>query len=653
MRRPPWWLAALAAAAVVFAGGAFVALQSPPGYVHPDEQSAAIPAQRLAGTAAELPPELVPLGRFFVPHGAMVRETSSGVSTGFFAASGIGFGYPLLLAPFYLLGPQAPYLAGALALALLYLGTLLVLDARRPASYALAALVLAIPPLWVHVGLLFSNLPGLGFAVLGLGLVAEGWRSGRAWPVAPGLLSVAVAAALRIDYLVAFLLMLPLVLVALLPVAAPGRRVRVAAQWGLGVALCLAAGLLAFRFVNGTWGVPYLHTAHGEATTDVETVGSVLERALGIWNTTQSHTDPARPAQTAESYLFGFVPFLAAAGLVYVARPSGRASPAWVLLPLMAQGLLVWLSTAGVRHYGTGCACLDASQPRYFMPIYVSLAILAALALRDALDRVRPRLARGGLAVALAALVVVPAVAHAHEGEQGIGWLRERKEWHEGFDEAVSRLPADAVVAGNYLSKVADSRPVLVPSRTNNFPRLVANVTYAGHPVYVSALWIGPAGDEGWRYGRQLVASNRHYLMKADAGDFFEVRPTNATVGNVYDLHRGDWEDLPDRSALNATAERARFRIVERPNASLPLEGPMRVPGRLLVTWWDDVPGRVVRVGYGDVEANATVDLAASPGTGRGRWVTTEVPLPRGTPIEGELYVTGKPTVRRLQVVWG
>lgn len=644
MRGPPWWLAALAAATVVFAGGAYVALQSPAGYLHPDEQFAGIPAQRLAGTARELPEELRPLARYFVPHGTRIPDTETGVSTGLFSMAGIGFGYPLMLAPFYKAGPQAPYLLGAAGVALLYLGALLVLDGRRPISYPLAALALAIPPVWLQLGLLFSNLPALGFCVLGLGLLVEAWRARRPFLVAPGMLSVAVAAAVRVDYLVAFVAVLPLALVALLPASGPGRRLRVGLQWGAGVALCLVVGLAVFALVNGAVGLPYLQDDSGGSA-------GAFDRVARYWTTAQEESDPRRVPLAAENYLFAFVPFLAAAGFLYLLRPSGRPSPAWALLPLMAQGLAVWLTTSGVRHYGVGCQCVDASHARYFMPIYVALALLAALALQDALGRVRRASLRGLLAVSLAVLVVVPAIVHAHEGEQGIHWIRERKAWHAGFEESARQLPEDAVLLGNYLSKIVESRPVIAASRVTDYGKLVSNVTYAGHRVYVSPLWTGPAGDEGRHYGRQLLRSGHHYYVEHEETGFYEIRVTNATVRQVHSLRADEWEPAPDRRSINATAEHARFHIVERPNGTMPQEGPLRARARITFTWYDDQPGRIVRIGHGDVDANATVDLGAWRGTGRGNWITSQVVVPAGKPL-GELYVAGKPTLRRLEVTW-
>lgn len=644
VRALPCWLAALAATFAVFAAGAHVALQAPPGYLHPDEQFAGIPAQRIAGTSEGLPPELAPLARYFVPHGTRIPDTETGLSTGLFEMSGLGFGYPLMLAPFYKAGPQAPYLLGAVGAALLYLGALLVLDHRRFTSYPLAALVLAIPPIWLQLGLLFSNLPALGFCALGLGLLVEAWRARRPLLVAPAMLAVAVAAAVRVDYLVAFVAVVPLSLVALRPSSAPGRRVRAGLQWGAGVALCLVAGLVTYALVNGGLGLPYFQDDDGGSS-------GVFQRVARYWSVSQEGSDPARVPLAAENYLFAFVPFLAAAGLLYLLRPSARPAPAWAALPLMAQGLAVWLTTSGVRHYGVGCQCVDASHARYFMPIYVALALLAALALQDALGRMRFASLRGAVAVALAALVVAPGIAHAHEGEQGVHWIRERKAWHAGFEDGAAQLPEDAVLLGNYLSKIVQSRHVVAASRVTDYGKLVSNLTYAGHPVYVHELWTGPAGDEGKHYGRQLLRSGHHYYVESNVTGFYEIRVTNATIRQVHSLRAGEWEPAPDRKSIDATADPARFSIVERPNGTMPQEGPLRARARVTFTWYDDEAGRIVRIGHGNVEDNATVDLGAWRGTGRGNWITSQVVIPAGKPL-GELYIAGEPTIRRLEVTW-
>ncbi|MHB8603795.1 MAG: glycosyltransferase family protein [Thermoplasmatota archaeon] len=644
-------------AAAVFVLGAWIALAAPPSYLHPDEQSAAWPALSLAGHPPRLAPDLASMEPLFRPYKTNWVFGAPLLQTGFLYLGGVGFAYPAFLAPFAAVSFAAMTLSGAFSLALFYIGVVLVLDPRRLTSAFLALGILALPPAVFQAGVLFSNLPGLAFFTLGVGLVCEAHRSGRHVWVPLGFVSALVAAALRIDYAIGAaglgVFLLAHAGVDLPSVArAGGTRVVARRVFALaaGPLVVLALGVFVFYRLNGTLGVPYGHVAGEAPATNLHSLSDVWKTVSLLFNEDQTASTPAYFELATDNYLFGFVPALLALGPLYLF--ARRAPESWVVLPLAAQGVAVWAFTAGVLGYGTGCSCIDGSQPRYFLPIYAAALLAALLAVRGFLERLpSPRFATVA-AIGIAMLLVVPGIGEAWEGEHGVAWALDQKRWQHGYDVAAAELPSNALVAGNFLSKIVYARPVLVPDYTGDFPGTVDRILWLGRPVYVDPYWLRPGVDERGDYGQQLMRSGHHYLVHAGVKDFYEVHRTNATVREIFDLAPGAWAPAENGTALRATEDPAFFRVVDRADGAIPLNGTTAADATITVTYRDENVSQVVHAGYHNFDSNSTVELAAWAGNGTSAWVTHSFVLPRGLVVTGAMYVTGMPTVRALEVTW-
>lgn len=415
------------------------------------------------------------------------------------------------------------------------------------------------------------------------------------------------------------------------------------------VAAAGLVGLVIYAWVTGRVGLPYAHTGT-VASTNLSTIQDVVDRIIGQrGDFTSATADVWR--LTAENYLWSFAPALLAIGPLLAFTPRRLPPTVWLLVPLAAHGAVVWALRGGRLSFENDCPCIDGSPARYFLPLYAAFALAAALFLQGALDRLpHPRM-RQTVAVVLVALIVIPGLAQAYDGDRGVAWAVEQRRWEYGYELASRDLPPRAVVAGNFLSKVIQSRPVLVPDHTSDFPGAVDRVLSLGRPVYVDPFWLRPGVDEIGDYGQALMRSGHHYLVFSGVKQFYEIRGTNATVRGVFDLASGAWNATAENAALRAEADPAYFRIVDRPDGAIPLEGMTVATATITVTYLDDAP-RVLRAGYRNFDSNSTVELAAWAGSGSGAWVTHTFVLQPGLVVTGAMYLTGTPTVRELAVTW-
>jgi hypothetical protein len=294
---------------------------------------------------------------------------------------------------------------------------------------------------------------------------------------------------------------------------------------------------------------------------------------------------------------------------------------------------------------------MDGSQPRYYLPIYATLALLAALLLVDVVERLpRPRL-RSTLAIAVVGCLVFAGSAQAAGSVQGTIWIAQHREWQNGYEQHARDLPPNAVLVGNYLSKIVYSRPVLVPDDARGFlPDAVTWVQLRGHPVYVDKWWA--VRDENEFYGGDLLASGHHYFRATPVGNYTQVMLTNATVRNVYDFNESEWNLSAAAITIQPTTDRAHFRPIQDTELALPIEDWTVDNGTLSFTYFDGRANATYAIGTADRGNRAPTYLLHWSGNGSGTWRRISIPIHRALFVDGGMFFEGKPELSELSVVW-
>ncbi|MHB8587126.1 MAG: hypothetical protein ACYDDF_14960 [Thermoplasmatota archaeon] len=630
---------------------------APFSFVHPDEASAALQADHLLGRSALAPSHLPALESLFVPYGTVATPNGPQVlNTAFGAEGGIGFAFPAYLSIFGLVGNQGMYAAGIVSLTVLYIGCVLFLGRRERSSWLMALVLVSLPPAVLQATVLFSNLPGLAYFVLGLGLVAEGLRENRSRYLFFALASCFVSAGLRREYaigLLAALVLIPLYL--WIPGFAPQRQRygRFLGALALGVIAAVLGAIILVRLGTGEWGLPYLTGSAGAPSFSLSSFAA-LESQVQAEATTRHHVSSSQVfSLSADQYWFGFLPATIAIGLTYVFRPSSKNDFAWLLAPLALQGAIVWYESAGTLQYATGCSCMDGSEARYLLPLYATFALLGILLLRDLLVAVPWPRVRRIAAIVLVIVIVLPSTAQAYSATQGTLWVTQHKEWQSTFDQNAGRLPTNAVLIGNYLSKIVYVRPVLTPAYaggSDNLGDVVRYIELKNHTVFVDKWWA--VLDEGQFVGSELLADGHLYFRPTGIGNYTQVLMTNATVMNVYSFQEGEWNISPSAPVITGVQNRSFFQPVEGNGRALPVGDWTLHNGTVTFTFYDSSPGARYAIGYGGPDSSSIKYLACWTGNGSRQWWQLKVSIPRGFFVHGNLFFEGRPTLSSLSIQW-
>lgn len=287
--------------------------------------------------------------------------------------------------------------AGAATAGCVALAFALASRAAGPACGAAAALLLCATPMFLKWGRTYTTDPLL--AVLNLAALGCGWRAGaspRLWPAAGALAALAVLARGAAAA--------PL-LASLGWLAWSGRRT------GGGRPGRVAAGLAAFLALALPWHILAARRA-GPAFTRTYLLEHTLERAgRNLIDSPRSASPLYYPAHLARTG-WPALPFLLW-GLVRLRR-TGR--PPGDPLGILDRALLV---NAGAQ--AAMLALVASRSPRYLLPLYPVLALLAARGLTGGLGETGSRrLCRAAAAAAVAAAVVIsvwPAPLGTARGE--------------------------------------------------------------------------------------------------------------------------------------------------------------------------------------------------------------------------------------------
>lgn len=349
---------------------------------------------------------------------------------------------------------------------------------------------------------------------------------------------------------------------------------------------------------------------------------------------------------------FGLYPVLAVAALVGLLglrqRTGARRHLVIAFLLVMGLGYL-WTAmtiTASIFHDPPGAF---SSLVRYSLLGTVALGVLAAMTLPLA-TRAWSGGAGRAAAVALVVLLVAPTALHSALAEPGVLWSAEMREARYDIDQRAARLPENAFLVGDEVSKYVTSRLVLSGDHAfkpldRYLPPLVDRLAdrhglraFVHHDTFHGDWW-GP-------YGEHVTDANHVTIEWPEDPAFYEVIYTNTTLRNIGVLGASAWE-LDASGRLASIASVAKFRptptlakdLVEAPSPAL----------RWNLTYLDD---DTAQHSLGYVNAPHTVnDLRVVHkwrGGGTGEWRTISVLLPADTVTNGNYYVSGGLTLREL-----
>lgn len=382
--------------------------------------------------------------------------------------------------------------------------------------------------------------------------------------------------------------------------------------------------------------------------------GALVEILLGPYN-------PAVPpnwgtfAQNARDYFPYFFPLASGLALVGLFLPARDKRATWAYVPLAAQALVQGVTTLpSMDGFDfSNASWLESSIVRYFLPAYALTTLLAGVALAGLVERLPARVGRVRAlplaAVGVAFLVASANVAGAWEAEHGVAWANERRAWFDAIDAAAAGFGPNAVFFGLTPAKVIVSRPVMDPANVGwdaQYTTFVAlDLLAKGHRVFALEPWYWY--DGGHDFETLLLSSGHAYWtdtgvqVNCACGEFarfYELHPTNATLGNVVRFAPG-LRDAPEGLAL---ANSALFAYPERSfHVRTGLGNPRPVVVDLHVL---DRANGTYEAGYWNLpldDPRNAHPLAAwtSNGTGAARFMSFQVPA--GEIVNGAYYVRG------------
>jgi hypothetical protein len=337
-------------------------------------------------------------------------------------------------------------LIGALGILFLYL-FLSLLNINRRIALGLSAAFVALPPYWLYSVLLFSNIPASVLFLGALYFYAKGMKGNERTSLAVASLFVGTAVLVRNTFLLfAFVLFVHFLLHTIrhqslrrnLPVLGPGM-------------LCLGLLIVSSYTLYGGFQIGYLVSP----STETVPIAGTSIRLPGM------ELNGERILSNFMNYAVYVNPFLAVLGIwgMVLAAVSKR-SDRGVLVSFLAVAviILVFFGTNifygyGMRGFSGEFVFLRSSYARFFLPMYLVLALFSGLWLH----RFRFRLRRTG-PILIAFVFLTSAVAATTF--DGPLFTADKMAFFQSLPEEIERaVPPDAVL----LSTHADEK--LFPSR--------------------------------------------------------------------------------------------------------------------------------------------------------------------------------------------
>ncbi len=406
---------------------------------------------------------------------------SSGGNDRFAVRAAYSPGIYAVTAPGHLAGPYGPFFIvsslGIMGVLFLYFFVREVFDRGTAMVAAVFLGSCAAYAYWSNM--LFSNVPALAFFTGGLYFLAKtvslpGRRTYYFLAVIMFILSVWV----RYDYI------LLVAVVGLVTLVAYRRNLnrRFAAQSGLlALASALVVGVANFLMSGSVTGIKGAYGAAGKSTGEV--VRYLPKLSLGA------------VARNAWMYIAWVAPIMVILGVLGAALVllKKRSGFAWMLLLIPLVVLVLFGKSTGFWGYGKNW--LASSYTRYFLPVFMCLAVLAAVFTVWAARKMPLKSAGATLVLILVALQLAASAYVLFGNQFGLTFTDRYNGNRKSVDAFFSAVPAGAVVidlsSDNYFRFVIVSRPVLNPSyfpqeqAGTRLAEIIEELRAEGAPVYV------------------------------------------------------------------------------------------------------------------------------------------------------------------------
>lgn len=645
-------LAVALALAVGYAGVVAWTSTWPVAPLIPDEAIAKAMADAVAATGSPLPRE--PFTEY--PSGAFVVESYGAEYDDHRLARP-----PVSVAIAYEQGLVPPLVGRALTLGVgLVALAFLAWRLDGPLAALLAGgIYLAHPAVLYFSQSYFANSGGLSWFLAALALL-EASRD-RAWLAALAVAAAAVALVYRVEYGVALL-----AIAVLGPLAGPLRGGRQAlAFYSLVAAGGAALVWLAKDAVPSTvvFGDPI--DVRQAVLHPIEALRQRID-AYMINSPGALEWGDVAFANNTRDYFLWFFPLTTSLALVGVFARPHEPRAAWVYGPLGIQCLVAGLAILPtlVNYDYSNKSWLESSITRYFLPLYCTSALLAASAVA-AVARAAGRVRADAAPIVAGALVVLLAgtgVVQALDADHGVRWANERRAWFVAIEDAADGFGENAVFVGVQPSKVIFSRPVLSPANLRYddaaLAKIVRNLTERGFVVYALDPWFHDDA-RGYDVAKAALADRNLYwtdtgvVVDCACGErarFWRLGITSATLARVERLDPEDWREAPE-GLESVGAPRSLFWTTRAAQSRLESgDGPAV---RVRIEVLDDEAGRDLAAGWLNVPVDVRENLHVGvrwTGEGTGAWKELTFLIPRGTVVNGPLFLSPGWTLRVLAV---